>query len=57
MPVEIVEQRTVGPTLGAAAIDASAWAALIGMTITAAFLLGVYRLVVPSRCSRWAATS
>ncbi|SCF56376.1 protein translocase subunit SecD [Streptomyces sp. Ncost-T10-10d] len=44
LPVEIVEQRTVGPTLGAAAIDASARAALIGAAATALFITIVYRL-------------
>ncbi|MFF0289061.1 protein translocase subunit SecD [Streptomyces sp. NPDC005262] len=44
LPVEIVEQRTVGPTLGAAAIDASARAALIGAAATALFITFVYRL-------------
>ncbi|MYR97657.1 MULTISPECIES: protein translocase subunit SecD [unclassified Streptomyces] len=44
VPVEIVEQRTVGPTLGAAAIDASAQAALIGAALTALFITIVYRL-------------
>ncbi|MFI7286237.1 protein translocase subunit SecD, partial [Streptomyces anulatus] len=44
VPVEIVEQRTVGPTLGAAAIDASARAALIGAAATALFITLVYRL-------------
>ncbi|MEW2071314.1 protein translocase subunit SecD [Streptomyces sp. NPDC007346] len=43
VPVEIVEQRTVGPTLGAAAIDASAQAALIGAAATALFIIFVYR--------------
>ncbi|MEV0969233.1 protein translocase subunit SecD [Microtetraspora glauca] len=45
VPVEIVEQRTVGPTLGAAAIEASAKAAIIGVVLTAAFLALAYRLV------------
>ncbi|MGW0640708.1 protein translocase subunit SecD [Streptomyces badius] len=45
VPVEIVEQRTVGPTLGAAAIDASAQAALIGAAATALFITVVYRLL------------
>ncbi|WP_419999844.1 protein translocase subunit SecD [Streptomyces boninensis] len=45
VPVETVEQRTVGPTLGAAAIEASAWAAVIGTALTAAFLAVVYRLL------------
>ncbi|MFJ3703059.1 MULTISPECIES: protein translocase subunit SecD [Streptomyces] len=44
VPVEIVEQRTVGPTLGAAAIDASARAALIGAAATALFITLMYRL-------------
>ncbi|WP_308202840.1 protein translocase subunit SecD [Crossiella sp. SN42] len=45
LPVEVLEQRTVGPTLGAQAIEASAWAALIGIAITGLFLTFVYRLV------------
>ncbi|WP_433414537.1 protein translocase subunit SecD [Microtetraspora malaysiensis] len=45
VPVEIVEQRTVGPTLGAAAIEASAKAAIIGVALTAIFLVLAYRLV------------
>lgn len=44
VPVEIVEQRTVGPTLGADAIDASARAAVIGAAATALFITVVYRL-------------
>lgn len=45
VPVEVIEQRTVGPTLGAAAIEASWKAALIGIALTGLFLLLVYRLV------------
>lgn len=45
LDVEVVEQRTVGPTLGAAAIDASVTAALIGLALTALFITVVYRLV------------
>ncbi|BCL32995.1 protein translocase subunit SecD [Streptomyces aurantiacus] len=45
VPVETVEQRTVGPTLGATAIEASARAALIGTTLTSLFIIGVYRLL------------
>lgn len=44
LPVEIIEQRTVGPTLGADAIAASAKAALIGLALTTLFILVVYRL-------------
>ncbi|GAA4713270.1 protein translocase subunit SecD [Phytohabitans rumicis] len=45
VPVEIIEQRTVGPTLGQAAIDASARAAILGVLATAVFVIAVYRLV------------
>ena len=45
LDVEVVEQRTVGPTLGAAAIEASLAAALIGLALTALFITLVYRLV------------
>jgi SecD/SecF fusion protein len=44
VPVDVVEQRTIGPTLGAAAIDASALAAGIGVTLTIMFMLAAYRL-------------
>jgi SecD/SecF fusion protein len=44
VPVEIVEQRTVGPTLGDAAIQTSAEAAVIGLALTALFLIVVYWL-------------
>ncbi|MFF8032210.1 protein translocase subunit SecD [Streptomyces sp. NPDC016626] len=45
VPVETVEQRTVGPTLGAEAIEASAWAAVAGTSLTAVFVVAVYRLL------------
>ncbi|AZM51344.1 protein translocase subunit SecD [Streptomyces sp. WAC 01529] len=45
VPVDVVEQRTVGPTLGADAIAASTQAALIGITLTALFITAVYRLL------------
>ncbi|MEU5521456.1 protein translocase subunit SecD [Streptomyces sp. NPDC047860] len=45
VPVETVEQRTVGPTLGAEAIKASAWAAVVGTALTAVFIIVVYRLM------------
>ena len=45
VPVEIIDQRTVGPTLGAEAIDASKKAAVIGLSLTALFLMVVYRLM------------
>lgn len=45
VPVETVEQRTVGPTLGAQAIEASARAAVIGTALTSLFIIGVYRIM------------
>ena len=45
VPVDVIEQRTVGPTLGADAIEASAEAAVIGVVATALFIIAVYRLV------------
>ncbi|GAA3948911.1 protein translocase subunit SecD [Actinomadura viridis] len=45
VPVEIIEQRVVGPTLGDAAIKASAQAAIIGVLLTGLFIIAVYRLV------------
>ncbi|MFD8863841.1 protein translocase subunit SecD [Streptomyces sp. NPDC059590] len=45
VPVETVEQRTVGATLGDAAIEAAAWAAAIGTALTALFIIAVYRLM------------
>jgi SecD/SecF fusion protein len=44
VPVEVIEQRTVGPTLGDEAIETSARAAIIGLALIAAFLVVVYRL-------------
>lgn len=43
VPVDIVEQRTVGPTLGEAAIEASVQATVIGAALTVLFLLVYYR--------------
>ncbi|WP_409235248.1 protein translocase subunit SecD [Streptomyces sp. PA5.6] len=45
VPVDVVEQRTVGATLGADAIEASATAAVIGIALTALFITVVYRLM------------
>jgi SecD/SecF fusion protein len=45
VPVEVIEQRVVGPTLGADAIDASIRAAIIGLICTGIFIALVYRLV------------
>lgn len=44
VPVEVVEQRVIGPTLGAAAIDASITAAIIGVVATLLFMVAAYRL-------------
>ncbi|RDD87732.1 protein translocase subunit SecD [Streptomyces parvulus] len=45
VPVETVEQRTVGATLGDEAIAAGARAAVIGTALTALFVIAVYRLM------------
>lgn len=45
VPVEIVSRSTVGPTLGQEAIDASVRAGIIGLVLTAIFLIVVYRFV------------
>ncbi|MDT7547160.1 MAG: SecD/SecF fusion protein [Actinomycetota bacterium] len=45
VPVTVIEQRTVGATLGADAIASSLKAGVIGIALTAAFLVIVYRLV------------
>jgi len=45
VPVEVIEQRIVGPTLGQQAIDASTRAAIIGVAATMLFIIAVYRLV------------
>ncbi len=45
VPVEVIEQRTVGATLGDQAIRASVEAAVIGIALTGLFIVIVYRLV------------
>jgi SecD/SecF fusion protein len=45
VPVEVVEQRTVGPTLGEAAIKASVQAAVVGAALTILFMIAYYRLL------------
>ncbi|MGW5875455.1 protein translocase subunit SecD [Nocardiopsis terrae] len=44
LPVTEVQRQTVGPTLGAAAIEASAIAAVLGIAFTALYITLVYRL-------------
>lgn len=45
IPVEVIEQRVVGPTLGQEAIDASLKAAIVGLILTGLFILLIYRLM------------
>lgn len=45
VPVEVVEQGTVGPSLGEAAIEASLQAALIGAGLTILYMIAYYRLI------------
>ena len=45
VPVEVVEQRTVGPTLGDAAIESSLQAALIGGLLTMLYVMIYYRFL------------
>jgi len=45
VPVQIVEQRTIGPTLGDAAIEVSVQAAVIGAGLTILYMIGFYRLL------------
>ncbi|MEV0228751.1 protein translocase subunit SecD [Nonomuraea sp. NPDC050786] len=44
VPLSLVEQRTVGPTLGAQAIEASTKAGIAGVLLTALFIALTYRL-------------
>ncbi|MGH2671134.1 MAG: protein translocase subunit SecD, partial [bacterium] len=45
VPVEVVERRTIGPTLGDAAIRASVEAAILGAALTIAYMVAYYRLL------------
>jgi SecD/SecF fusion protein len=45
VPVQVIDQRVVGPSLGKDAIQASAVAGIIGVALTALFITVVYRLV------------
>jgi SecD/SecF fusion protein len=45
VPVEIVEQRSIGPSLGEAAIRASLLAALVGAGLTILYMVAYYRLL------------
>ncbi len=44
VPIELLSQQTVGPTLGATSLDRSLNAALIGVVLVAIFMLLYYRL-------------
>jgi SecD/SecF fusion protein len=45
VPVEVVSQRTIGPTLGEAAIRASVQAAVVGAALTMLYMIAYYRLL------------
>jgi SecD/SecF fusion protein len=45
LPVDIISQSRVGPSLGDEAIDASAQAALIGIALTGLYIVAAYRLM------------
>lgn len=45
VPVDVVEQRTIGPTLGERAISTSMYAALFGGLLTILYMLVYYRLL------------
>jgi SecD/SecF fusion protein len=45
VPVQVVEQRTVGPTLGETAIKASVQAAVLGAALTILYMVAYYRLL------------
>lgn len=42
-PLEIIEKRVVSPTLGAAVVKQGMWAGIVGLAITAIFVLIYYR--------------
>ena len=42
-PLEIIEKRVVSPTLGAAVVKQGMWAGIVGLAITAVFVLIYYR--------------
>ncbi|ADL12250.1 protein translocase subunit SecD [Acetohalobium arabaticum] len=44
MPVKVIQNRTIGPTLGARSIDQSITAGLIGLALVALLMIILYRL-------------
>ncbi|HSJ35887.1 MAG TPA: protein translocase subunit SecD, partial [Acidimicrobiia bacterium] len=45
VPVEVIEQGTIGPSLGETAIEASIEAAIVGAGLTILYMIGFYRLM------------
>lgn len=45
VPVEVIERSTIGPTLGAQAIESSVKAAVIGALLTAIYMIFYYRFL------------
>jgi protein-export membrane protein SecD len=43
-PLKVVEERTVGPTLGADAITAGVWACLLGLALVGIYMISAYGL-------------
>jgi len=43
-PVTILEERTVGPSLGQDSIDKGTWSAIIGLVLVAVFMMVYYKL-------------
>jgi len=44
IPIELISQQTVGPTLGAVSVEKSFTAGLVGFVLVALFMLLIYRL-------------
>jgi protein-export membrane protein SecD len=44
VPIELLSQQTVGPSLGKASLEASLYAGMIGLVLVAIFMVLVYRL-------------
>lgn len=44
VPITLIAQQTVGPTLGQASVDASLFAAIVGFALVALFMIALYRL-------------
>lgn len=43
VPIELISQKTVGPTLGAASVDKSVEAGIVGLMLVALFMFVIYR--------------